>query len=260
MKVVILCGGLGTRLREETEVRPKPMLTIGNKPILWHIMKTYSHHGHDQFVLCLGYKGNVIKDFFLNYRAIVSDITVKLNHASAPTYHDSPLEEDWKVTLAETGEKAMTGARVKRIEKYLDGDDFFLTYGDAVGNVDIKALLAFHRKHGKLATLTGVRPPGRFGELDVKKGLVAEFNEKPQATAGLINGGFFVFKRKVLEQLKRNDDCVLETFLLRRLAKEGQLMCYEHCGFWFPMDTFREYELLNRMWNENQAPWKVWQT
>jgi glucose-1-phosphate cytidylyltransferase len=258
MQVVILCGGKGTRLREETEYRPKPMVPIGSYPILWHIMKIYSRFGHNDFVLCLGYKGQVIKDYFLNYRQVISDITVKLGHKHEVAYHDAQAAENWTITLANTGEDTMTGGRVKRIEKYLTGDTFMLTYGDGVGDVDIKALLEFHRQHGKMATLTGVRPPGRFGELSTNNHLITEFNEKPQTTGGRINGGFFVLSREIFRYLNDDPGLIFEHGPLRKLAAEGQLICYPHDGFWQPMDTFREFELLNQLWSQNQAPWKVW--
>jgi glucose-1-phosphate cytidylyltransferase len=259
MQVVILCGGKGTRLREETEYRPKPMIPIGDFPILWHIMKTYAHFGHKEFVLCLGYKGQVIKDYFLNYRQVMSDLTLKLGEKETLQFHNSCVEEDWTVTLANTGEETMTGGRVKRIEKYIKGDTFLLTYGDGVGNIDLKALLEFHQKHGKLATLTGVRPPGRFGELTTENGLITQFNEKPQATAGRINGGFFVLSREIFRYLDGgSDELIFEQEPLRRVAADKQLMCYPHDGFWQPMDTFREFELLNQLWRSGNAPWKIW--
>jgi glucose-1-phosphate cytidylyltransferase len=258
MKVVILCGGKGTRLREETEFRPKPMVPVGNRPILWHIMKTYAHHGFKEFVLCLGYKGEVIKDYFLNYRRLASDLTLKLGRPGEVVYHGAPDEEDWTVTLADTGEDTMTGGRVKRIEKYIQEDAFLLTYGDGVGDVDISALVRFHRRHRKMATVTGVRPPGRFGELGLDGRLVTEFNEKPQASGGLINGGFFVLQREFFKHLGTEPGVVLERDPLRAVARRKQLACYEHKGFWQPMDTFREFELLNQLWTENKAPWKVW--
>jgi glucose-1-phosphate cytidylyltransferase len=258
MQVVILCGGKGTRLREETEYRPKPMVPIGENPILWHIMKLYAHYGHDEFILCLGYKGWVIKDHFLNYRQIVSDFTLKLGQQRSLRYHNTSGEENWTVTLANTGEDTMTGARVKRIEKFIKDDCFMLTYGDGVGNIDLAALLEFHRRHGKLATLTGVSPPGRFGELMMENDRVVEFNEKPQTVGGLINGGFFIFQRAVFRYFNESADLVLEQEPLRRLAADGQLMCFPHRGFWQPMDTFREFELLNNLWRTGQAPWKVW--
>jgi glucose-1-phosphate cytidylyltransferase len=258
MQVVILCGGKGTRLREETEYRPKPMVPIGEHPILWHIMKLYAHYGHDEFILCLGYKGQVIKDYFLNYRQVVNDFTLKLGHNRELNYHGSTQEEDWTVTLANTGADSMTGARVKRIEKYLKGDTFMLTYGDGVGDINLQDLLEFHRRHGKLATLTGVSPPGRFGELTRREHQVTEFNEKPQTAGGLINGGFFVFHRDVLRYFNDSPELILEQEPLRKLAADGQLMCHPHQGFWQPMDTFREFELLNDLWRRNRAPWKVW--
>ncbi len=259
VKVVILCGGKGTRLREETEYRPKPMVPIGDYPILWHIMKTYAHYVYEDFILCLGYKGEVIKEYFLNYRNLVNDFTLKLGQNRDLTYHGHSGEERWSVTLANTGEESMTGARVKRIEKYITGDTFMLTYGDGVGNVNIKELLEFHKAHGKLATLTGVSPPGRFGEMAMINHRVTEFNEKPQSVGGLINGGFFVFHRDVFRYFfDDHPGLILEQEPLRRLAADHQLMCYEHRGFWQPMDTFREFELLNRLWRDGKAPWKVW--
>lgn len=257
MEVVILCGGKGTRLREETEYRPKPMVPIGERPIVWHIMKIYAQHGFKKFVLCLGYKGDVIKDYFLNYRQHASDVTLKFGKNTEVTYHDT-CPEDWTITLADTGAETMTGGRVKRIEKYLTSDTFMLTYGDGVGDVDITKVLEFHRKHGKIATITGVRPAGRFGELLTHNGQVNDFKEKPQTTEGQINGGFFIFSRKLFNYLNDDPMLVLEFEPLRKLAAEGQLMCYSHDGFWQPMDTFREFELLNRLWNQDQAPWKTW--
>jgi glucose-1-phosphate cytidylyltransferase len=258
MQVVILCGGKGTRLREETEYRPKPMVPIGDYPILWHIMKIYAHYGHTDFILCLGYKGNVIKDYFLSYQTMLSDFSVRLGNRNEITYHGSPVAEDWRVTLANTGEDTMTGGRVKRIEKYITGDQFMLTYGDGVGDVNVDALVKFHQRHRKLATMTGVRPPGRFGEVTTKKDRVTVFNEKPQATGGLINGGFFVLSRGIFKYLNDDSNLVFENDPLRNLTADGQLMCYAHEGFWQPMDTFREFELLNRLWKTDRAPWKVW--
>jgi glucose-1-phosphate cytidylyltransferase len=257
MQVVILCGGKGTRLREETEYRPKPMVPVGDKPILWHIMKTYAHYGHKDFLLCLGYKGEVIKDYFLNYGNVTADFTIRLATRDI-TYHGSGTAEDWSVTLANTGEESLTGARVKRAERFITGDAFMLTYGDGVGNIDIDALLRFHREHGKLATLTGVRPPGRFGELSTDGHRITEFNEKPQTSGGRINGGFFVFSRDVFRYFNDDPNLVLEQEPLRALAEDGQLMCFPHDGFWQPMDTFREFELLNNLWRSGKAPWKTW--
>jgi len=258
MKVVILCGGKGTRLREETEYRPKPMVPIGCQPILWHIMKTYAHYGFKEFVLCLGYKGDTIKDYFLNYSRLASDVTVKLGKPGEAVFHNSHEEEDWTVTLANTGEDTMTGGRVKRVQQYVDGDAFMLTYGDGVGDVDLKALLRFHQRHGKIGTVTGVRPPGRFGEMGITKNRVMEFNEKPQASGGIINGGFFVFNRELFRFLNDDPNLIFEQQPLRSLAARKQLMCFEHDGFWQPMDTFREFELLNKLWDGGRAPWKVW--
>lgn len=258
MQVVILCGGKGTRLREETEYRPKPMLPIGRQPILWHIMKLYAHYGHKDFVLCLGYKGQSIKDYILNYRYLNSDFTVRLGEKNEVVFHNPSDESDWTVTLADTGEDTMTGARLKRVEKYIRGDVFLMSYGDGVGDVNLRGLIEFHKQHGKLVTLTGVRPPGRFGELGTSDHLVTEFNEKPQTTDGVINGGFFVFSRKFFDYLSDDPNLVLEQSPLRRAAADKQLMCFHHEGFWQPMDTFREFELLNHLWETNQAPWKVW--
>jgi glucose-1-phosphate cytidylyltransferase len=263
MKVVILCGGKGTRLREETEYRPKPMVPIGNRPILWHIMKIYAAHGFNEFVLCLGYKGEMIKDFFRNYLWMTSHVTLRLGQQPDVQFHNHHSEEDWTVTLADTGEDTMTAGRIRRIKQFIGGDkEFLLTYGDGVGNVDIPALLAFHRKHGKKLTVTAVRPPGRFGEMATgKDGNVMEFNEKPQAGAGRINGGFFVASSAIFDSLGDDADHVMfEQKPLQTLAREGQLMAFPHDGFWQPMDTFSEYTLLNRLWEEGRAPWKIWKS
>jgi glucose-1-phosphate cytidylyltransferase len=259
MKVVILAGGLGTRLREETEYRPKPMVQIGNRPILWHIMKIYSHYRFYDFVICLGYKGNMIKDYFLNYEIMNSDFTIKLgNRRDITTHNNNHNESQWKVTLADTGEKAQTGSRIKRISQYLDNDSFFLTYGDGVANIDIKKLLDFHKKHGKIGTVTGVHPSSRFGELNIIDNKVVKFHEKPQVNEGLINGGFFAFNKKFLEYLSSDEDCILEKEPLENLVSDGQLMVYPHSGFWQCVDTYRELEALNELWNSPNPPWKVW--
>ncbi len=259
MQVVILCGGKGTRLREETEIRPKPMIYIGERPILWHIMKIYAHYNHNEFILCLGYKADVIKNFFLNFQALTSDFTLAIGRSSGLRCHNPHPEDGWTVTLADTGQESQTGARVSRIRKYIREDTFCLTYGDGLADLNINKLIKFHKAHGKIGTVTGVRPPSRFGELGVgKRGKVVEFNEKPQATAGLINGGFFVFQRGIFDYLKDDESLVFERGPLQRLAREGQLVAYEHEGFWQPMDTFREYELLNTLWASGKAPWKVW--
>jgi glucose-1-phosphate cytidylyltransferase len=260
MKVVILCGGKGTRLREETEFRPKPMVPIGNRPILWHIMKIYAAQGHKDFILCLGYKGEVIRDYFRNYFWMTSDVTLGLGQAPSVQFHNRHQEEDWRVTLVDTGEDTLTAGRVKRIESFLGSDEeFFLTYGDGVGNVDVNQVLATHRQGGKVLTLTAVHPPGRFGELTLNDGgQVTEFNEKPQTESGWINGGFFVASRSLFDCLDNTDNIMLEQQPMQRLAAAGQLQAHRHAGFWQPMDTFQEYTLLNRLWSEGKAPWKVW--
>ena len=260
MKVVLLCGGKGTRLREETEYRPKPMVEIGNRPIIWHIMKSYAHYGLTNFVLCLGYKGSVIKDYFLNYEAMNSDITLTLGQLHAIAYHDRHEEQEFSVTLADTGLETMTGGRLSRVKRYVSKDEhFMLTYGDGVANIDFDKLLDFHRSHGKKATLTTVRPMSRYGVLGLdRRGAVARFNEKPQLDSW-INAGFFVFHRSVFDYLDGGDECILERQPLERLAAEGQLMAYRHEGFFYAMDTYREFQYLNDLWNSGQAPWKVWE-
>ncbi len=257
MQVVILCGGRGTRIRGEVSV-PKPMVPIGGFPILWHIMKTYSHFGHKDFILCLGYKGWEIKQFFMNYQAFTNDVTVHFGERSRVEFAELRNEIGWKVTLAETGLNAMTGARVKRIEKYITGDEFMLTYGDGVGDIDLDGLVRFHRQHGKIATLTGVEPPGRFGDLRMKGDQVTEFIEKPQISGTLINGGYFVLNRRVFDYIEDREDQMFERQPMMKLASDGQLMAWRHQGFWLPMDTFREYEVLERLWGRGKAPWKVW--
>ena len=261
MKAVILCGGKGTRLREETEFRPKPMLPIGDRPILWHIMKTYAAHGVREFILCLGYKGDLIKDYFRNYLWMAADVTLSLGRKPDVKFHSHHGEEDWHVTLAETGEETLTAGRIARIEKYLGTDEtFLLTYGDGVGNVDIAGSIAYHEAHGKAATLTAVHPPGRFGELslDGDSGVV-QFNEKPQAEGGWINGGYFVLSRRIFSYLgSAADQTMFETEPLRSLSRDGELVAYQHRGFWQPMDTYQEFVLLNRIWAEQAAPWKIW--
>lgn len=258
--VMVLCGGLGSRLHEETEFRPKPMLEIGDRPILWHIMKLYSAHGFRDFILCLGYKGHVIKEYFLNHRALQSDFTIHMGRSERVEYHTDPEEENWRVTLVDTGQSTQTGGRVARAAQYVKGDTFCLTYGDGLGDIDLAALLKFHQAHGRVGTVTGVRPPGRFGELEVDStGRATQFNEKPQVAEGIINGGFFVFQRAFLAQfLDARDEVVLEQEPLQRLARAQQLMVYPHQGFWQPMDTYREFKLLNELWATDKAPWKVW--
>ena len=242
MKTVVLCGGFGTRIRDVAEDIPKPMIPVGNFPILWHILKYYASFGHKESVLCLGYKGTVIKDFFLNYESHTRDFTVQLGGKEPIKYHNENDESDWQVTLAETGQNAMTGARVRRIKKYVaDDENFFLTYGDGVGDVDLTELLNFHIKHGRILTVTGVRPPGRFGELNCNgEGCVTEFNEKPQASGGLISGGFFVCRKELFDYLPKGEDLVFEQDPMRNLVRDNQLMVFEHRGFWQPMDTYRD--------------------
>jgi glucose-1-phosphate cytidylyltransferase len=261
MKAVILCGGLGTRIREASEALPKPMLPIGNRPIVWHIMRSFAWHGVREFVLCLGYKGWLFKEYFLNYRAMTADLTVSLGANAGVTFHDGAPETDWTVTLAETGEDTMTGGRVAAVRRYVEGDDLFLlTYGDGVSDVDVTRLVRFHRAHGRIATVTGVRPPGRFGEMQLDGSAVTEFNEKPQATEGFINGGFMVCDaRRIWPYLGDSPTVVLEREPLQRLARDGELMAYQHKGFWQPMDTLREFNLLNELWASGQAPWKQWE-
>ena len=256
MRVAILAGGMGTRLREETEYRPKPMVEIGGRPMLWHIMKIYSHYGLTDFVICLGYKGAVIRDYFYNYRIRNCDFTVTLGAGTVEIY-DGHDEDGWRVTLAETGDKTMTGGRLKRVSRYLGARTFMATYGDGVANVDIARLRAFHKSHGRLATVTAVRPSSRYGELSIADGMVQLFREKPQVQEGWINGGFFVFEPRVLDLIE-GDDETLETGLLMKLAEQRELAVYQHDGFWQCMDTYREMELLNGLWSDNAAPWRVW--
>jgi len=258
MKVVILCGGYGTRIRDVADNIPKPMIPIGRFPILWHIMKYYASFGHRDFVLCLGYKSSIIKDFFLNYEAHTKDFTIELGRKDTLTFHNDHEESDWRVTLADTGLEAMTGARIKRIQKYVGDDDFMLTYGDGVGDIDLNRLQAFHREHGRTLTLTGVRPPGRFGELVHAEGVITECNEKPQATGGRISGGFFVATPKVFDYLNDDEDLVFEQQPMRNLVSDQQLMVFEHDGFWQPMDTSREYQLLNSLYEKGEAHWVRW--
>jgi glucose-1-phosphate cytidylyltransferase len=257
MKVVIFCGGLGTRLREETEFRPKPMVPIGERPILWHIMKTYAHYGHKEFILCLGYKGEVIKEYFRNYHWNTSDVTLRLGPQPEIQYHNQHDEEDWSVTLVDTGQATMTGGRLKRALRFIDEDDFLVTYGDGVTDSDINASIAFHRAQKKTVTITAVRPTARFGDLEVSGNLVSAFKEKAENQAGFINGGFFVMNRRIAKYLT-DDRCVLEQEPLNRLAAEGEIAAYVHSGFWQCMDTFREQQLLTNFWNSGRAPWKVW--
>ena len=259
IKAIILCGGQGTRIRDVADDIPKPMIRIGDRPVVWHIMQRYAAFGVKDFVLCLGYKGWVIKEFFLNYRPFVSDITVSIGKEHKVDFHSGPME-DWRVTLAETGEAAQTGARVWRARKYVEDCDLFcVTYGDGVGDIDFDKLFAFHKKHGKIATVTGVRPAGRFGVMnldpDAKVPLVKEFTEKPQAAQGWINGGFFVFDQRLWKYMNDEPGLIFEHEPLQNLARDRELVVYEHGGFWQPMDTYREWKLLNDLWATGKAPW-----
>ena len=256
MKAVILAGGLGTRLSEETATRPKPMVEIGGKPILWHIMKMYSHHGIHDFIICCGYKGYVIKEYFANYFLHTSDVTFDMQGNSMHVHEKRA--EPWKVTLVDTGDDSMTGGRLGRVADYVKNEDAFcFTYGDGVGDMDISATIDFHRKHGKSATLTATYPPGRFGALDIRNSQVMNFKEKPKGDGAMINGGFFVLAPKVLNSIK-GDSTIWEQEPLINLAEEGELMAYEHHGFWQPMDTLRDKHLLEDLWTSGKAPWKKW--
>jgi glucose-1-phosphate cytidylyltransferase len=254
MKAVILAGGMGTRISEETIARPKPMVEIGGKPILWHIMKTYSAHGINDFIVCLGYKGYMIKEYFANYFLHQSDVTFDIanNRMEVHEQHAEP----WRVTLVDTGEQTMTGGRLKRVARFLDGD-FSMTYGDGVSNVDIGKLIAFHRERGTLATLSAVQPPGRFGALAMQDQRISSFQEKPQGDGAWINGGFFILSPKVIDYID-GDASTWEREPMERLAREGQMSAYLHRGFWQPMDTLRDKNLLEALWQTGSAPWKVW--
>jgi len=256
MKVVILAGGFGTRIRDVADDIPKPMIPIGRYPILWHIMKWYAKFGHKDFVLCLGHKGHAIKSFFIDYEAHTRDITLTLGSGGGIEYLSEHGESDWRVTLADTGLNAMTGARIRRIHKYVEGEEFMLTYGDGVSDVDIDKLLAFHRSHGKVLTVTGVRPPGRFGEIEASgEGIVSGFNEKPQATGGRISGGYFVASPRLFDYLGDGESLIFERGPLEALVRDQQLMMFEHAGFWQPMDTSRDYQFLNALYAQGNAPW-----
>ena len=259
MQVVILCGGQGTRIRDVADDIPKPMIPIGNRPILWHIMKGLAHHGFTDFILCLGYKSWVIKRYFLDYYLACSDFTVELKSPEQARIHGPVFEEDWRVTLVETGLDAMTGCRVKRVQKYITEDNFLLTYGDGVCNVNIGDLVSYHHRHGKTGTVTAVQAPGRFGEIELEGNRVLEFSEKPLTARGRINGGFFVFQRRFFDRLENNPALILEYAPLMQLARDGELMAYRHDGFWHPMDSSRDYKYLNDLWSSGQAPWKSWE-
>ncbi|QES89203.1 glucose-1-phosphate cytidylyltransferase [Rhizosphaericola mali] len=257
MKVVILAGGLGTRLSEETGVRPKPMVEIGGMPILWHIMKIYSQYGFNDFVICLGYKGHVIKEYFANYFLYKSDVTIDLEKNSIYTHGTNA--EPWRITLVDTGDDSMTGGRIKRIEPYVNGEPFFLTYGDGVANIDVKSLLEFHQKNAATCTVTAVQPTGRFGALNIQEdNKVYAFAEKPKGDGIWINGGYFVCQPEIFNYIQEGDATIWERAPLENLASENQMAAYKHNGFWRPMDTLKDKMDLNELWNEGKAPWKIW--
>ncbi len=256
MKVILLAGGLGTRLREETEFRPKPMVPVGGKPILWHIMKTFSHYGHNQFIVCTGYRGDYIRQYFHEFEAMNSDFTVRIGAKESTVNHGVLEETGWEVTVADTGAQTMTGGRIFKVRDYVGTETFMCTYGDGLSNLDISELLRFHKSHGKLATVTAVRPVSRFGILEMDdSGVVQSFQEKPQS-AGWINAGYFVFEPEIFDYLE--DNSILEREPMANLAKNCQLVAYRHNGFFQPMDTYREMSILNEMWDNDSAPWKVW--
>ena len=259
MKTVILCGGLGTRLREETEFKPKPMVKIGSHPIIWHIMHIYAHQGFKDFVLALGYKGEMIKDYFCHYELMNNDVMLTLGKPDCFKLHNPSHCLDWRITLADTGDTALKGARLKTLEKYLEGDTFMLTYGDGLADVDLNRLLEFHKSHGKIATVTGVNLASRFGELKIEGAQVLNFREKPdENVCSFINGGYFVFNRELLDRLSDDPQCDLEYGPLEDLARDGELMVYKHTGFWACMDTIRDRDYLNNLWHEGCAAWKIW--
>lgn len=257
MKTVILCGGQGTRIREESELKPKPMIQIGGMPILWHIMKHYAHYGFTDFIVCLGYMGHMIKDYFYNYEMLSNDFTVELGTKNIEIY-PKHNEHGWKVTLVDTGTNAMTGSRVKQVERYIDGDRFMLTYGDAVTDLNIRQLLDYHQSHGKIGTVTGVTPPSRYGELVLNEDRVVSFMEKPEAHTNFINGGYFVLERKFFEYLSDDENCVLERAPVERLVSDGHLKVYPHRNFWQCMDTYRDFKYLSELWKSGTPPWKIW--
>lgn len=257
MKAIIFAGGYGTRFGDLTANIPKPMIPIGDKPVIWHIMKIYSYYGINEFIICLGYKGEVIKDYFCNYQAKNLDFTINLSDNSVK-YHQTHDEKKWKITLVETGIRSEKGSRLKKVERYLDQDTNFLTYGDGVANIDIADLLKFHKKHGKCVTISGVHPPARFGELTTMGDIITSFEEKAKISQTIINGGFMVFQRELLDYLYEDDDCDLEKGIFELLAQKKELAVYKHNGLWACMDHGRDHKLLEDMWKENKAFWKVW--
>jgi len=258
MKTVIMCGGLGTRLREETEFRPKPMINIGNKPILWHIMKIYAKYSYTDFILNLGYKGEIIKEYFYNYKLMNNNVSFNLGRPDKLYIHDYNNEDDWNVTLINTGEKTLKGGRLKKIEKYIHDDEFMMTYGDGLADINIDDLLKFHHNHGKIATVTGINTSSRFGEMKFEGDIIKIFNEKPEISSSLTNGGFCVFNKKIFNYISDDESCDLEKGAFEKLASMEELMVYKHKGMWACMDTQRDMDYLNDLWNKNKAFWKSW--
>ena len=256
--VIILCGGKGSRLSEETILKPKPMIEIGGKPILWHIMKHYSYYGYHRFILALGYKGEYVKNYFYNYRIFSNDFTIEMHPEKEPQIHGLSDESHWEITLVDTGLNTLKGGRIKRLERYVKSDNFHLTYGDGVSNINLNELDRFHMKHGNIGTITGVHPPSRFGEMLIEGDNVIHFEEKPQLSTGIINGGFFVFNRKFFDYLTSDDKCDFEFGPLQKIASEKKLKVFKHDGFWQCMDTIRERDYLNSLWESGSPPWKIW--
>jgi len=257
-EVVILCGGKGSRLSEETVTKPKPMVEIGGRPIIWHIMKIYSHFGYNRFILALGYKGDYIKKYFYDYKITSNDFTLSMNPDHIPKIHNINEDSEWEITFVDTGLETLKGGRIKRIEKHIESENFHLTYGDGIANIDIDKLYDFHRSHKKIGTLTAVRPPSSFGEMVLSGDKIVEFIEKPQLGTGYINGGFFVFKKELMDFLNTDVSCDFEFGPLKRLAKDGEFRAYKHNKFWQCMDNIRDKDFLNRLWDQNKAEWKVW--